>query len=48
MFHALEHHPSLDDLIIAGYSRSEVLPALAALSEAGWLVFNAPDPQGES
>lgn len=47
MFHALEHHPSLDELIIAGFARSEVLPALAALSEAGWLAFNAPDAPGE-
>jgi hypothetical protein len=38
--HALEQHNSLDELIAAGHTRTELLPALAALSEAGWLEFD--------
>lgn len=41
VFDALEQHNTLDELIAAGHSRTTLLPALAALSEAGWLEFVA-------
>jgi hypothetical protein len=42
VFHALEQHHTLNALITAGYARTTLLPALAALSETGWLEFT-PD-----
>ena len=41
VFNALEQHSTLDELVAAGHSRTTLLPALAALSEAGWLEFAA-------
>lgn len=41
VFHALTQHPSLEALILAGYARTTLLPALATLSETGWLEFTA-------
>lgn len=46
VFDALEQHHTLDALVAAGYPRTTLLPALAALSDAGWLEFVANQDDG--